>query len=91
MGKGSLYPYRVRINDPQLAQVLLMVNKRRIAKIPTIKTSQRAGQKLKPIRKDIIIGNDRRYNKNFIALPPELDLDFIPKGNAYDFIFRNIF
>lgn len=89
--KGSLYPFKVRIKDPELARVLIMVNERRVAKIPNIQISQKVGQKLKPIRRDIIIGNDRRYNKNFIALPPELNLDFIPKGKAYDFIFRNIF
>ena len=80
----GLYPFKVRIKDPQLAGILKMVNQKRAVKIPDIKTAQRAGIKLKPIRRDIFIGTD-------IALPPEIDLDFIKKGNSYDFIFKNIF
>jgi len=87
----GLYPFKVRIKDPQLAGILKMVNQKRAVKIPDIKTAQRAGIKLKPIRRDIFIGTDNRYYKSFIALPPEIDLDFIKKGNSYDFIFKNIF
>ena len=91
MAKGNIYPFRVRINDPELAQVLIMVNKRRATKIPNPGTARRAGLKLKPIRKDVFIGCDNRHYKSFIALPPELDLDIIKKGKGYDFIFKNIF
>ena len=91
MAKGGLYPFRIRVTDPELANVLIMVNNRRAAKIPKPGLARMAGQKLKPIRKDIFIGCDNRHYKSFIALPPELDLEFIPKGKGYDFIFKNIF
>jgi len=91
MGKGSIYPFKVRIKDPELARVLIMVNERRASKILDPGTARKAGIKLKPIRKDVFIGCDNRYYKSFIALPPELDLDIIKKGKGYDFIFKNIF
>jgi len=87
----GLYPYKIRINDPDLVGVLKLVSSRRAVRIPNIKTAQRAGIKLKPIRRDIFIGTDNRYYKSFIGLPPEIDLDFIKKGKGYDFIFKNIF
>lgn len=91
MAKGSLYPFKVRVNNPELARVLIMVNERRATKIPNPGTARRAGIKLKPIRRDVFIGCDNRHYKSFIALPPQLDLDVIKKGKGYDFIFKNIF
>ena len=91
MSKGTLYPFRVRIKDPELATVLKMVSQRRAAKIKTPSIARKAGHKLKPIRKDVFIGSDNRYYRSFISLPPELDLECIPKGKGYDFIFKNIF
>ena len=91
MSKGSLYPFRVRIKDPDLAQVLKMVSERRASSIKKPGTARKAGHKLKPIRKDIFIGHDNRYYRSFISLPPEIDLECLPKGKAYDFIFKNTF
>jgi len=87
----GLYPFKVRIKDPQLAGVLKMVSTKRAVRIPNNNVAKRAGIKLKPIRRDVFIGTDNRYYKSFIGLPPELDLEFIKKGNSYDFIFKNIF
>jgi len=91
MGKGFIYPFKVRINDPDLAGVLKMVSTRRSAIIPNIKTAQRAGIKLKPIRRDVFIGSDNRYYKSVIALNPKFDLEFVKKGKGYDFVFKSIF
>jgi len=88
MSKGSLYPFKVRIKDPEMCKVFLIVNQRRSSKIPSNSVALKIGKKIKPIRKDIYLGQDRRYNRSFIALPPELDLVSIKKGSAYDFIFK---
>jgi len=91
MGKGCIYPFKITVNNQELARVLILVNKRRATKIPDAGTARRAGQKLKPIRKDIFIGSDNRYYKSFIALPPQMDMEFKKKGKSYEFVFKNIF
>ena len=91
MGKGGLYPFRIRVSDPELANVLKLMSRCRAVQIPNSSVARKAGIKLRPIRRDVFIGTDNRYYKSFISLPPELDLEYVPKGKAYDFIFKSIF
>lgn len=88
------YPYRVRVVDPELCELLKTVSRKRAAKITDQGLARKAGIKLKPVRRDVFIGTDNRHYRSYIALPPELELDFKPAyGNkkGLDFYFKSIF
>jgi len=62
-----LYPFRVRITDPDIQKKLKLLNKNRY--IPSDKKlSIWIGVNLKPIRKDIFIGTDNTKGNPGIAL-----------------------
>ncbi len=89
-----MYPFRVRITDPELVNLLKALSKNRAVKISNVSLAIKAGQKLKPIRKDVFIGTDNRYYKSFISLPPELLLEVKPaygKKKGFDFLFKPLF
>ena len=89
-----MYPYRVRVTDPELANLLKALSVNRAVKIPNVSLAIKAGRKLKPIRKDVFIGTDNRYYKSVISLPIDLKLDFKPaygKKKGFDFIFKPFF
>jgi len=89
-----MYPYRIRIVDPELANLLKALSKSRAVQIPNISLAIKAGKKLKNIRKDVFIGTDNRHYKSCISLPPDLSLDFKPaygKKKGYDFTFKPFF
>ena len=89
-----MYPYRIRIVDPELANLLKGLSKSRAVKIPNVGMAIKLGKKLKPIRKDVFIGTDNRYYKSCISLPPNLYLDFKPayaKKKGFDFTFKPFF
>lgn len=89
-----MYPFRLRVKDPELGELLKSLSKNRAVKIPNVSLAIKAGRKLQPIRKEVFIGTDNRYYKSYISLPPELILDFKPaygKKKGYDFIFKSLF
>ncbi len=89
-----MYPFKVRVVDPELSNLLQALSKKRAVKIPNVGLAIKAGKKLKPIRMDVFIGTDNRYYKSYISLPPELNLDFKPaygKKKGFDFIFKPLF
>ena len=88
--KNNQYPYRIRINDPELVNVLKIVSVKRSARIPNKQVAIKMGKKLKPVRRDVFLGFDNRYYRSFIGLPPNLDLEYIPVGKGYDFIFKTL-
>jgi len=91
MAKGSLYPFKIRVREPELIKVYKLLSTRRAVKIPDQPTSVKLSRKLSPIRQDIFIGPDTKYKyKSYISLPPELDLEMVKCGSAYDFIFKPI-
>lgn len=89
-----MYPYRIRVTDPELANLLKALSKSRAVKISNVGLAIKAGRKLKPIRKDVFIGTDNRHYKSVISLPTDLILDFKPaygKKKGYDFTFKPFF
>ena len=89
--KGSIYPFKIRIKDPILANTFKMLSQKRAVKIPNKQIAIRIGKKLKPVRRDIFLGFDNRYYRSFLALPPNFDMDFTVNGEVYDFIIKPIF
>ena len=90
--KGSKrYPFHVRIYDPDLCNVLKIMSKKRVVKIPEKDIARRISRKLKPIREDIYIGNDRGYGRSFIGISPDIDIDFEEFERYSDFIFKTLF
>lgn len=89
--KGRIYPFKIRIRDPELANTFKILCQKRVVKIPDMSTASKVRAKIKPIRRDIFWGTDRRYYRNFIALPPNLSMDFELNGKNYDFIIKPIF
>lgn len=83
-GRGSVFPYKIRVTDPQLEMVLKRLAKNRASPVEDRGTARLLGKKLKPIRKNIFMGADRNYYKTFVALPPEINIEIDKK----DFIFR---
>ncbi|GAG93171.1 unnamed protein product [marine sediment metagenome] len=88
MARGSLYPFKIRIKEPDLIPLYKLLSERRAVRIPDKQTSIKIGCKLSPIRQDVFLGPDSKYRRSFLSLPPELDLIAIPCGKAYDFIFK---
>jgi len=89
-----LYPFKVRITDPDLIKPFLQLSHRRAIKITDKNTLKKIGWKVQPIRHDIIIGPDHKFFRSGVSLTPEIDLEYKqPYGNkkCYDFIFKKIF
>jgi len=81
-----MYPYRIRINDPDLERIMNRLAKDRTVTINSNKIYVRKlSWKLKPIRRDIFIGFDTRTCDSNISLKnPEIKIE--KKGK--DFIFK---
>jgi hypothetical protein len=88
MAKGSLYPFRVRVSEPALINVYKVVHERRATKIMDKNISKKIGHDIKPIRKDILLGPDSKFKNGIFGLAPELDMELIPRGSAYDAVFK---
>lgn len=83
----GIYPFKIKINDPKLDNILTRLQKDRICPIDK-KMSKSLGWKIKPIRKDIRIVIDRSYdNQSFIQASPFVKIKK-KKGN---YIFNKIF
>ena len=68
-----LFPYRIRIVDPGMMQVLRILQKNRVAAIRNGNISKRLGHKLKPIRPEIYFGMDKKYKRSFVALSHNIE------------------
>jgi len=73
--KGEVFPFKIRVKDPELNMVFQRLAKDRAASIKDRRIAIRIGCKLKPIRRNIWLGSDRKYDRTFIALPPGLELE----------------
>lgn len=81
------YPFKIKIKDPKLDNILTRLQKDRICPIDK-KTSKSLGWKIKPIRKDIRIVIDRSYdNQSFIQADPFIKIKKKKKNN---YIFDKI-
>ena len=88
--KGSIYPFKIRIQDPVLANTLKILSKRRAVKVVDVTMANKIKKKLKPVRRDIFWGPDRRYSRSFIALDPKFDMDFTFDDGIYVFEIKPI-
>lgn len=80
-----MYPYRIRIKDPSIEKILDELAKDRTVTITDDKTSLlKLAHKMKPIRKDIFIGFDRKNYDSNISLKKK-DLKIEKKGKDYIF------
>lgn len=86
-----MYPFKINVYDADLIKIFKQLSRTRAAKIPSHNVAIKLGIKLKPIRKDIFLGTDNRYYNSFIALPPELELDFKEEKKRFQAIFKSIF
>lgn len=85
-----MYPFRIRISDPDIINAFKMVSKYRIAKInPNL--SKSIGHKIpRPIKRDGVFIKDGRFGID----NPKIILTFEPaygKRGGYDFEFKTIF
>jgi hypothetical protein len=81
-----MYPFRIRITEPNLERMMDRLTKDRTVTIKSDKSDVRKlSWKLKPIRTDIFIGFDTRtYDSNISLKNPEIRIE--KKGK--DFIFK---
>jgi len=80
-----MYPYRIRITEPDLEKILDRLAKDRTVTICDNKTYlKKLSYKVKPIRKDIFIGFDTKtYDSNISLKNPQISI--IKKGKDYIF------
>ena len=85
-----VYPYRIRVTDPDIINAFKMVSKNRVIKInPNL--SKSIGHKIpRNIKRDgVFVENGRFGIEN-----PSIHLDFkkaYGKRGGYDFVFKSIF
>jgi hypothetical protein len=88
-----IYPYTLKIKEPDLINMYLRLKQDRVAEIPKNR-SKKISWDLKPIRPDIFLGEDRRYKRRYIALKPNLRFDIQPlnnKNTIYKLRFDKLF
>ena len=67
-----VFPYRIRIKDPEMIRVLKILQQKRAVNVNDGNLTRRIGKKVSPIRKEIYIGIDKRYKRSFVALSPNI-------------------
>ena len=83
--------------DPDLIPIFLRLkrNNGRPTVIPNRGISNKITWMFKPIRKDMVINPDTRYNLDqYLALKPDVEFDMIPVNNektVWDLIFKKLF
>lgn len=83
----SRYPFKLRINDPHLENILDRLQKDRVCIIDK-NISKSLGWKIKPIRRDVRITRDISYDNNsYIHLEPFIK---IHKNKKNNYIFNKI-
>jgi hypothetical protein len=81
-----MYPFRIRIVDPELERIMNRLAKDRTVTMHSDKSYiRKLSWKVKPIRKDIFIGFDTRtYDSNISLKNPQIRIEKIGK----DFVFK---
>ena len=88
-----MYPFRIKIKEPELIKIYLRLEQDHIVEIPK-NMSKKITWQLKPIRPDIHIGDDRRYNEKCMALKQGLKFEMTPlnkKKTSYKLKFHKVF
>ena len=86
-----MYPYRIRINDPELINIFKNISRHRAININDSNMAKRIGHKVpRTIKNDGF-----RVKDGIVAITnPKITLDFEPaygKRKGYDFIFKSLF
>jgi len=87
-----MYPFNLKIKEPELIKIYLRLEQDHIVKLPN-NISQRISWQLKPIRHDVFLGSDRKYNDKYLALKPNLRFEMIPlndKKSSYKLNFKKL-
>jgi hypothetical protein len=81
-----MYPYRVRISEPNLEKLLDRLAKDRTVTVCDDKSAiKKLSYKIKPMRKDFFVGFDMKtYDSNISIKNPQIRIE--KKGK--DFIFK---
>jgi len=89
-----MYPFKLRIKDPELIKVFQQLERQRIVPVVTPDISRKIAWKLKPIRPDIFIGNDSHNRRSAIGVLPSVKVETKfrePDSKVLDIIFKKIF
>ena len=86
-----MYPFKIRINNPELMKIMERVEHNRIVELPSRSLSTMITWKLKPIRPDLVLGYDNRYQKTYFALKPFVTLQTKKNNKSMDLIFKKLF
>jgi len=89
-----LYPFKIKINDSEVIDVLKRLEHDGIVYIPSHSLGTKLTWKLKPIRPDIFMGQDSRYKDTYIALKPHMKIKITPckkSDKVFDIIFKKLF
>lgn len=85
-----MYPFHIKIKEPEFIKIYLRLEQDHIVKLPN-NISQRISWQLKPIRHDVFLGRDRKYNDKYLALKPGLKFKMVPlnsKKTSYKLKFH---
>ena len=88
-----MYPFQIKIKEPEMIKIFLRLERDRIVEVPKY-MSRRLSGKIKPIRTDIVVSKDRRYNEKWMALKPDLSFEMKPLNNkksVYKLKFHKMF
>ena len=88
-----MYPFKIKISDSDIINVFKRLEHDKIVYIPNRQLGTKITWKIKPIRPDIFLGRDSRYNDTYIALKPNMDIKVIPCKNSekvFDIIFKKL-
>lgn len=86
-----MYPFKIRVFDPELISILTRLEQQRLVEIPNRSISVKLTWNLKPIRPDLFLGQDSRYKNTCLGLKPFLIMETSPaKGHSLDVIFKKL-
>ena len=89
-----LYPYRIRIREQEIINLLQKLAKYRTVPIPNKEIAMKLGKKISPIRSDVFLVPDTKFYRSYIGLMPHIKLEYKPaygKRKGYDFFFKSLF
>ena len=89
-----MYPFIITLDDLDLVNLLKRAQKDRIVPWEKVDPSFSSfiTREFKPIRSDVKIMRDIRYNDRALVLAPNVNIEFTPKGSkSCRVLFRKLF
>ena len=89
-----MYPFKIKIKDPELIKIYQRLKQNKVAHISNKNNSRKITWQLKPIRPDIFLGRDSRYEDTYLALKPGITLEMMPlnkEKTVFDLMFEKLF